>query len=96
MIGYWVASNPVKTSDAAVPATIYQQDKKVMVALASWAPNEVKIKLHIDWKALNIDASKAVIEAPAINNFQPAQTFAPGDEIPVSPAKGWMLIIHEQ
>jgi len=28
-----------------------------------------------------------------VSDFQSEATFAPGDEIPVQPAKGWLLII---
>ncbi|QKJ33225.1 hypothetical protein HQ865_20695 [Mucilaginibacter mali] len=94
MIGYWVDNNPVKTSDAKVLATVYKKAGKAMVAIASWADADTKVKLNIDWKALGIDPSKAKISAPAIKNFQPAQTFAVGDEIPVQKGKGWLLVLQ--
>lgn len=37
MIGYWVSSNPVRTSDPDVPARVYLTKGRAMVALASWA-----------------------------------------------------------
>ena len=65
------------------------------MALASWAPVDTVIKLNIDWQRLGIDPAHAVIEAPAIANFQPGRHFAPGEMIPVEKGKGWMLIIRE-
>ena len=94
MIGYWVKSNPVKTTQQDVLATVYLKDKKALVAIASWAKEDAKIKLVIDWKALGIDPKKATLIAPAIKNFQPAQTFSVNEEISVKKGEGLMLIIE--
>ena len=96
MIGYWVKSNPVKTTDPEILATVYKKDKKVMVAIASWAATDKNIKLLINWKALNIDPAKATIIAPAIKGFQTAGQFSASDDIPVEKGKGWLLIIKQQ
>lgn len=93
MIGYWVSTNPIKTSNKNVLATAYVKDKKVMISLASWADEDTTVKLNIDWKALGIDPAKAKLTAPAIKNFQPEKEFSVTDEIPVSKAKGWLLIL---
>jgi hypothetical protein len=95
MIGYWVENNPVKTNNPDVIATIYKKDKKVLIALASWAKEDTKIKLNIDWKALGIDPAKATITAPEVKNFQPARTFSATDEISVTKNKGWMIVVKE-
>ncbi len=94
MIGYWVKSNPVKTSDKDILATVYKKNKKVMIAIASWSTKEKNIKLLIDWNALKIDPQKATITAPAIENFQQAQNFSINGEIPVEKGKGWLLVIQ--
>jgi len=96
MIGYWVKTNPVKTNDPEILATVYKKDKKAMVAIASWAATDRKIKLLIDWKALHIDPAKATIIAPAIKNFQEASQFSASGDIPVEKGKGWLLIIQQQ
>lgn len=93
MIGYWVSHNPVKTNQGDVLATAYIKGSKIMIAIASWAPDDTKIKLKIDWKALGIDPGKATLTAPEITNFQPGSTFGINDEIPVSKGKGWLLIL---
>jgi hypothetical protein len=64
-----------------------------MVAVASWAADTVRVPLAIDWRALGLDSSRAVIRAESIDSFQPAATFAPGDSIPLAPARGWLLTI---
>ncbi|MBS1527259.1 MAG: hypothetical protein JST19_16520 [Bacteroidetes bacterium] len=96
MIGYWVASSPVKTDNPSVLATIYKKEKSTLVAIGSWAESDVNTRLNIDWKALGIDPANATITAPEVKNFQPAAEFKPGQDIPVSKGKGWMLIIKEK
>lgn len=95
MIGYWVENNPVKSNNTNVPVTIYKKDKSVLVALASWANEDVKVKLNIDWKALGIDPAKATITAEEVKNIQPVARFKDQEEIRVPKGKGWMLVIKE-
>ena len=95
MIGYWVENNPVKTNNPAVLATIYKKDKSALVSIASWVETDVNIRLTIDWKALGIDPSKAVISAPEVSNFQPKAEFKDGQDIPVAKGKGWLLVVKE-
>jgi len=63
----------------------------VLIALASWAKDPVDIRLVIDWKTLGLDPLKAVLRAPAIEKFQSAAEFRPGDAIRVEPGKGRLL-----
>lgn len=95
MIGYWVKENPVKTDNPNVLATIYKKNKKVLVALASWASSSADVHLNIDWQKLGIDPSKAKIIAQDMHDFQPAKTFGINDAITVEPKKGWLLEITE-
>ncbi len=94
MIGYWVDTNPVKTDNPKVLATVYKKQGKAMVAIASWADKDAKVKLSIDWKALGIDKTKARISAPDIKNYQQARAFNPDDEIDVPKGKGWLLVVE--
>jgi hypothetical protein len=93
MIGYWSENCPVKTSNDKVLATVYKKNGTALIAIASWADDDVKVTLNIDWKKLGIDPAKATLMAPAINNFQPAQTFSVKDQVPVAKGKGWLLIV---
>ena len=61
--------------------------------LASWAAEDVQVRLSVDWRALGIDPAKAVLTAPEVAEFQPAARFNPNDPIPVPKGKGWLLII---
>ena len=93
MIGWWVHDTPVKTGRDDVLATSYVRDGKTLVAIASWAPQKTEVKLSIDWKALGLKSPHATLVAPAVEGFQPAAQFQPGDAIPVEPGKGWLLIL---
>ncbi|GGA99781.1 hypothetical protein GCM10011511_23880 [Puia dinghuensis] len=94
LIGYWSPNCPVRTGNPAIPATVYQKPGAVLVALASWAAEDTTVNLEIDWQRLGIDKTHAIIEAPAIAHFQPAQHFTPGDRIPVGKGRGWLLVIR--
>lgn len=91
MIGYWASDNPVKSDNPAVPVTIYKKKGAVMIAIASWAREPVKVHLNIDWEALGIDPSKATLTAAAIDKFQKAASFDLEQAIEVRPGKGWLL-----
>ncbi|NYE27695.1 hypothetical protein HDE78_000620 [Rhodanobacter sp. K2T2] len=94
MIGWWVHDAPVKTGRDDVLATSYVRHGKTLIAIASWAPQKTDVTLAIDWKALGIDPHKATLAAPAVDGFQTAAQFKPGDAIPVEPGKGWLLILE--
>jgi hypothetical protein len=93
MIGYWVDTNPVKTDNDQVLATVYKKDGAALVSIASWADSDVDVHLKIDWKQLGIDPSKATITAPEVAKFQHGRTFGIDEKIPVEKGKGWLLVI---
>ena len=91
MIGYWATDNPVTTDNDKVLATVYQKKGKVLISIASWAPESTDIHLKIDWKALGLNPSSAILKAPAIDKFQQERSFDVNGAIPVAPSKGWLL-----
>lgn len=95
MIGYWVPDSPIKTDRADVLATVYQGENRALVAIASWALNDVDVKLKIDWQTLGINVARARITAPAIRDFQEARKFALDQPIPIAPGKGWLIEIEQ-
>jgi hypothetical protein len=95
MIGYWDPACPVRTDRKDVLATAYVKPGETLVSVASWAPQTVKCRFSIDWKALGLDPAKAKLSVAKVENFQPAAEFKPGDEIPVEPGRGWLLLLHE-
>ena len=96
MVGWWVPGNPVKTGREDVLATVYRGKGRSIVALASWAKEPADVRLEVDWRALGIDPAKARIRAVAIEKFQEAAEFKPGQVVPVQPGRGWLLIFEER
>lgn len=94
MIGYWVEDSPVSCSRDDVLITCYKKEKSVLLALASWADQDIFVTLDIVWQALGIDPGKARLTAPLIRDFQESAVFKPGEEIPVESGKGWLLIVE--
>jgi hypothetical protein len=94
MIGYWSPSCPVTTGRTDVLATVYKKNGQTLIALASWATNQINVTLTIDWTALGINQSTATLTAPAITSFQNAAQYAPGAAIPVGVGGGWLLIVQ--
>jgi hypothetical protein len=92
MIGYWVEKCPVKTNNANVLATVYKKKEGVLIALASWATEDAKVKLNIDWKSLGL-TPKETFEVPAVSGFQSGQTIKAGDELVVPKGQGLMILV---
>ncbi len=66
----------------------------VMLAIASWAPEDVQFKLNINWEKLGLDPKKAKIKAPYIKDFQEAKNFDSPSNLSVKKNQGWLLIIE--
>ncbi len=96
MIGCWVEDCPVRTDHKDVLATVYVKEDQTLVSLASWAESQVDVKLRINWRGLGLDRERAVIQAPAIQDFQDERQFSVDEDIPMEPGKGWLLIVREQ
>ncbi len=95
MLGYWTKECPVKTDSDDVLVTVYHKPEKSLIAIASWSPGPVEIKLIIDWEKLGIDPANAKIHAPKVGGeLQIENNFTPNDSIPVAPGKGWWLFIE--
>ena len=94
MIGYWSPNVPVRTGRDDVKATVYRRNGRSLVAIASWAPGPVTVRLAVDWKALGIDAARATFEVPEVKGLQAARSIAPGDGIDLAPGKGILLIVR--
>lgn len=94
MIGYWDKNPVVSTSNKDVKATAYVKEGKLLISVASWAKETVRIKLNIDWNAVGLNKSKVKIYAPKIEKFQPEKKFSIEEEITIDPIKGWLLIIE--
>lgn len=95
MVGWWVHDTPVKTGRDDVLVTSYvRKGKKTLIAIASWAPRKVDVKLTVDWKALGLSPTRVTLTAPQITGFQPEATFKQGEMISVEPGKGWLIVVE--
>ena len=91
----------VVSSDDDVPATAYLRPASagggIVIAVASWKTQGTiaKVSLRIDWDAIGVKATDAVVTAPAIAGFQVATTFtvtAGGAvEVRVLSPQGWLI-----
>jgi len=94
MIGYWVKGNPVKTGSEKTLATIYcHKGDRTLISLATWEDKDSEVTLTIDWKKLGLDPSRVTLKAPAIDGFQEAASWHPGDTIKVPKGKGLLIIV---
>ncbi|MGQ9731313.1 MAG: glycoside hydrolase domain-containing protein [Candidatus Zipacnadales bacterium] len=58
-------------------------------------PQQVSVRLRIDWQALGIDAQTARLTAPPLAHFQERAEFDVNEPIPVDSGKGWLLILEQ-
>jgi len=77
-----------------VKATAYVQPSRTLVAMASWAKEPVEVVPQVAWSELGIDPTRAVLRAHAIDDFQEARTFRPGEPVPMVPGRGWLLEVR--
>lgn len=93
MIGYWVNSNPVKTNNKNVLATVYKKKNSLLIALASWDKNPANIQLSIDWKQLGWNPKNVTFEIPAAKDLQNAQSFQWNQSLLIQPASGKFILL---
>jgi hypothetical protein len=96
MKGYWDKDCPVKTDRDDIKATVYKKDGESLISVASWAGEPVKFSFRFDWNSLGLDKNRALLVAPFIKDFQEERVFQTGDQIPVEPGKGWLLLLKEE
>ena len=94
MIGYWDPECPVTTDQPEVLATAYVRSDRTLVAVANFAEEHRDIHLDVNWRQLGIALQNARVRAPDIEEVQEQTEFRPGDAIPVSAKRGWLLILE--
>lgn len=95
MLGYWDEGCPVSTGRDDILATAYVRRDATLISVASWNPEPQMCDLTIDWGALGLDRDRATLYAPFVEDFQEERTFNVGDPIPLSPGRGWLLVVRE-
>lgn len=97
MIGYWDSACPVSTNNKNVKATAYvKKGEQTLLSIASWAENNEKVQLDINWKTLGLNPSTAEFYAPKIENFQEEKTWAPDAPVVVQKGKGFLIVVREK
>jgi len=96
MVGHWNSACPVSTGNDDLKATVYKQAHKAMIVVASWSDKDEDILLNIDFDALGIDKSKAVVEIPKIECFQESHPIALDQKLTVPAGKGWLILLNEK
>jgi hypothetical protein len=91
MIGYWAPHCPIRTSHPQVLATVYRKPNQILVAVASWAPELVTVRLIPDWNRLGWDPIQARLSLPAVEGMQQARNLNLADGIPLKPLEGALL-----
>nr|WP_272926183.1 glycoside hydrolase domain-containing protein [Streptomyces sp. SID8379] len=94
MIGWWSATPPVTTGRSDVLATSWVGDGYTVVALASWAPTDVEVKLDIDYSALGLENPH--LERPEIEGFQNFAEMCANEKINVPYNRGRVVVIREK
>ncbi|WAH98917.1 glycoside hydrolase domain-containing protein [Arthrobacter sp. MMS18-M83] len=100
MIGHW-ADAPIRSSNPEVLATTWlTPDGAAVVALASWAAEPVDVTLVFDGgaaSALSEEEAAGLAVSPvtvhAIEGFQTAASYGPGQPITLEPKRGLLLTI---
>jgi hypothetical protein len=85
----------VKTNLPNVKATAYVREGKTLISIGNFDGKDQQVRLSFDWKKLGLDPSKAVLEAPFVENFQEKKTFKIDEGIPVKSKEGWLLILRQ-
>lgn len=95
MVGFWADNAPVSTGHPLIPATSWLTEDGTVVALASWADEPVDVTLDIsaDIRGSGGTSGPVRITAPAIDGFQLARSYGPGETIHLDPGRGALLII---
>jgi len=71
MLGYWLEDAPVTTDHPRVLATAYVRPDGVLIALASWSPQDETVRLTLDASTLG-DLSQVRAHAPGVEGLQAA------------------------
>ncbi|HBC30253.1 MAG TPA: hypothetical protein DC024_03250 [Clostridiales bacterium] len=96
MIGYWNNKCPIKTNHENVKATLFIKPDQILISVGNFYSEEKDVQLNINWRELNIDPEKAILEVPEIKNFQLADTLSVNDKFNIKGKEGIIFILKEK
>ena len=83
--------SPCKTTYPDILATAYVKREKTLIAVASWASENVDVRLIVDWKSLGLKEENMIFKIPEINGYQHAAILNTKQSIPIDPGKGLLI-----
>jgi len=93
MVGYWDPALPVTCSRDDIKVTVYRKEDKLLIVYASWAKEDVHIRLVPDWSALGMNSGQVSISAPEVDGLQERQDHVSLDDIAVPAGKGGFIVV---
>lgn len=96
MIGYWDPAVPVQSGRDDVKVTVYRKADKCLIVYASWAKEDVHMRLLIDWRALGMDPERVSIYAPLVEGLQERHEYDNLENIPAPDGGGGFIIIERK
>ena len=83
------------SSSGVVVTSFVRAGASALLCVASFAKADANVTLRIDWHALGLSPSSALV-APPLAPMQPkGQRFEPTDQIPVAAGQGWLLLVGD-
>ena len=95
MIGYWVDNSPIKIKSNKIRSTIYQNENRILITIASWSEKDELIDLIIDWDKIKFNKSSSSLLSPEIENLQELKSYQIGKKINIKSNEGLILILSK-
>ena len=91
-LGYWDANCPVQTNAQDVFASVYINEGKALICVASWAQAKTSVTLTVDWETLGMSPDRVAITVPDIGSVQrPQATIDLMQPLVIEPGKGIVI-----
>ena len=96
-LGYWDEDCPVRTNARDVFASVYTNEGKALICIASWARETTPVTLAVDWQALGMDPERVRISVPDIGSVQkPQESIDITQPVVVEPGKGVVIGVQSR
>jgi hypothetical protein len=95
VLGYWDKSCPVKTNAPDIFASVYTNEGKALICVASWASVPTSVTLAVDWQTLGLDPTNVRVSLPDIGDLQQArEKFDLSQSMIIEPGKGIVISVE--
>jgi hypothetical protein len=96
MYGYWDDACPVINDNKDVKITVYAHADQLLLAIGNFSDTVQYVTPRFKAGITGFSSNNISINAPAIKDYQPVETFQPGEQIRIDPKKGWLLVISKK